>query len=640
MTHQSILLMTATLGLAVPAAAQTVAAPAADPGIVVTANRTPQPLSRVGQSITVIDLPELQRRQSQTVADVLRTVPGVTIARNGGIGGTTSVFIRGAESDQTVALIDGVKLNDPSTPGGGFNFGNLLVGNIERVEVLRGAQSVLWGSQAIAGVVNMITRRPTEDLTLNARGEYGYRNTGNLVANVSGKTGPLSASVGGGWFRTDGISNFAESRGGSEKDGYENWGANANFNLALTDAISIDARGWLSRGRFNLDGFPPPNFAFADVNEESLTREIVGYTGINAALWGGRFRNRLGFAITDTDRRNTSLDGAPFETFRGEGRNERLEYQGVFDIAKGWEATFGAEQEISRFSTRSFGGAPTTGRARIHSFYGNLVASPVAGLTLTGGVRQDDHDRFGGATTFAASGVYTLAASGTTLRASYAEGFKAPSLFQLLSNFGNTQLRPERSKGWDAGVTQSLVDGRLQVSATYFQRDSSDLIIFISCPLPRTGICTDRPFGTFDNVALARARGAEFALTLRPVDALTLQATHGIVDSRNRTPGSSSFDLRLPRRPEHSTSVLVDYRWRFGLETGFTITNVSRSFENAGNTVPLPGYTLADIRAALPIGDRLEITARIENLFDEVYETALRFGQPGRAAYIGARVRV
>jgi vitamin B12 transporter len=640
MTSRSILLMTATLGLAVPAAAQTVAAPAADTSIVVTANRTPQPLSRVGQSITVIDLPELQRRQSQTVADVLRTVPGVTIARNGGIGGTTSVFIRGAESDQTVALIDGVKLNDPSTPGGGFNFGNLLVGNIERIEVLRGAQSVLWGSQAIAGVVNMITRRPTEDLTLNARGEYGYRNTGNLVANVSGKAGPLSASVGGGWFRTDGISNFAESRGGSEKDGYENWGANANFNLAVTDAISIDARGWLSRGRFNLDGFPPPSFAFADVNEESLTREIVGYTGINAALFGGRFRNRLGFAITDTDRRNTSLDGAPVETFRGEGRNERLEYQGVFDIAKGWEATFGAEQEISRFSTSSFGGAPTTGRARIYSVYGNLVASPVAGLTLTGGVRQDDHDRFGGATTFGASGVYALEASGTTLRASYAEGFKAPSLFQLLSNFGNTRLRPERSTGWDAGVTQSLVDGRLQVSATYFQRDSSDLIIFISCPLPRTGICTDRPFGTFDNVALAEARGAEFALTLRPVDALTLQATHGIVDTRNRTPGSSTFDLRLPRRPEHSTSVLVDYRWRFGLETGFTITNVSRSFENAGNTVPLPGYTLADIRAAMPIGDRLEITARIENLFDEVYETALRFGQPGRAAYIGARVRV
>jgi vitamin B12 transporter len=629
----SLFLAAAALVTTTGAVAQT----EADPAIVVTANRTPQPLSRVGQTITVIDLPELTRRQSQNIADVLRTIPGVTVARTGSIGGTASVFIRGADSDQTAALIDGVKLNDPSTPGGGFDFGNLMVGNIERIEVLRGAQSVLWGSQAVAGVVNMITRRPTEDLTLNTRAEYGYRNTGTLVANVAGKTGPLSLSAGGGWFRTDGISNFAESRGGIEKDGYENWGANANANLAITDSISLDARGWFSRGRFNLDGFAPPSFAFGDTNEESLTREIVGYTGLNAALFDGRLRNRLGFAITDTDRRITALAGIPAETFRGEGRNERLEYQGVFDISKGWQAVFGAEQEISRFSSSSFGGAPTLGRARIYSLYGQLVASPVAGLTLTGGLRQDDHDRFGGATTFGASGVYTLA--GTTLRASYAEGFKVPSLFQLLSNFGNTQLRPERSQGWDAGVTQNLIDGRMQISATYFQRDSRDLIIFISCPT-LTGICTNRPFGTYDNVGKARASGVELAITLKPTDALTLQASHGFVDSRNRTTGTANFDRRLPRRPEHSTSVLVDYRWSFGLETGVTLLNVSRAFENAANTTRLPGYTLVDIRAAYPIGRHLELTARIENLFDEAYEAAFRFGQPGRAGYVGARVRL
>lgn len=607
--------------------------------IVVTANRTPQPLARVGQTISVVDLAELERRQAQNVADVLRTLPGVTTARSGGLGGNASVFIRGADSDQTVALIDGVKLNDPSTPGGGFNFGNLMVGNIERIEVLRGAQSVLWGSQAIAGVVNMITRRPAEALAINARGEYGYRNTGNLVANASGKAGPVSASLGGGWLRTDGISALAENRGGREPDGYEHWGANANVNLAISDAVSIDARGWLSRARTNLDGFPPPSFAFADVNEESTTREVVGYTGLNAALLGGRLRNRLGFAITDTDRRNTALDGQPRETFRGEGRNERLEYQGIVDIADGWEATFGAEQEISRFTTAS-GGAPTTGRARLHSLYGNLVATPATGLTLTAGLRRDDHDRFGDATSFGASGVYTLAATGTTLRASYAEGFKVPSLFQLLSNFGNRALRPERAEGWDAGVTQSLADGRMQFSATLFQRTSRDLIIFISCTTPRTGICVDRPFGTYDNVARARAEGAEFALTLRPVDALTVQASHGIVNSRNRTPGSASFNARLPRRPEHSTSLVIDYRWDFGLATGLSVLNVGRSFENAANSVRLPGYTLVDIRAGLPIGRNLELTARIENLFNAAYETALRFGQPGRAGYIGARVQM
>ncbi len=612
-----------------------VAAPAET--IVVTANRTPQPLNRVGQSISVVDRPELDRRQSQSVADVLRTLPGVSIARNGGLGGVATVFIRGAESDQTVALIDGVKLNDPSTVGGGFNFGNLLVGNIERIEVLRGSQSVLWGSQAIGGVVNMVTRRPGEALRVNARAEYGWRDTANLVGNVSGKLGPLSASVGGGWLRSDGISNFSERRGGRERDGYENLGANANFNLALSDDISLDARGFYSRGRFNADGFAPPNFSFGDVNEENITREIVAYTGLNAALLDGRWQNRLGFAYTDTDRRNTALDGAPFVTFDGQGRNERLEYQGVIDVAKGWQATFGAEQEISRYTAASFGGAPTSARASIRSLYAQAVATPLAGLTATLGLRHDDHNRFGGATTFGASGVYAIAATGTTLRASHAEGFKAPSLFQLFSNFGNQQLRPERSTGWDAGITQVLAGGRMDFSATYFQRTSSDLIIFIGCA-SQTGICVNRPFGTYDNVARARAQGLELALTMRPTDDLTLQVTHGTVDARNTTAGNANQNRRLARRPEQSSSILVDYRWSFGLNTGATLTNVSRSFENAANTVALPGYTLVDLRAALPIGRRLELTARIENLFNAAYETALNFGQPGRAAYVGLRV--
>src|SRR6185295_2373488 len=141
--------------------------------VVVTATRTEQSLSEVGQSISVIDADAIRQRQSDSVVDLLRNVPGVTFARNGGIGTSTSVFIRGAENDQTVALIDGVKLNDPSSPGGGFNFGNLLVGNIARIEVLRGSQSVLWGSQAIGGVVSLTTTEPTEELSANARAEYG-----------------------------------------------------------------------------------------------------------------------------------------------------------------------------------------------------------------------------------------------------------------------------------------------------------------------------------------------------------------------------------------------------------------------------------------------------------------------------------
>jgi len=603
--------------------------------IVVTANRSPQPLNRVGQSISVLESAEIERRQSANVSDLLRNVPGVAVARNGGIGGTVGVFIRGADSDQTVTLIDGVKINDPASPGGGFNFGNLLTGNIDRIEVLRGPSSVLWGSQAIGGVVNMITRQPTEEVQANLRGEYGFRDTSQVVGNVSGKAGPVSASVGAGYFRTDGISALSEARGGQEPDGFENFGANANLNLALGDAISIDARGWFSDGTTGIDGFAPPSFAFGDTLETTDTREIVGYTGINAAFLDGRWRNRLGFALTDTRRRNRN---AGSETFAGDGRNERYEYQGIFDVSQGWQLTAGLEREISRYTTTSFG-STTRGRARIDSIYGQAVATPVAGLSLTAGLRHDDHDRFGGATTFGASGVWTPGSTGTTIRASYSEGFKAPSLFQLQSDFGNQTLRPERSRGWDAGVTQRLIEDTLEASATWFHRTSTDLIDFASCPRPLTGICTNRPFGTFDNILKAISQGIEITLQLRPVKALQLQANFTWLDAQNRAETSPNFDRQLARRPRLSINTLVDYQWSFGLTTGATLTHIGASFENASNITRLAGYVLVDLRAAYSITPKIELYGRIENLFDEAYETTFRFGQPGRAGFAGVRLR-
>lgn len=602
--------------------------------IIVTASRGETPLSQVGQSVTVITAEDIATRQSAAVVDLLRTVPGVTFTRNGGLGTSTSVNIRGADSDQTVALIDGVKLNDPSSPGSGFNFGNLLTGNIERIEVVRGSQSVLWGSQAIGGVINIITREPTEELTLNANAEYGWRDTGQVVGNVSGKFGPVSASVGAGYLRSDSFSTFNEARGATERDGYENYGANAKFNIALSDAISVDLRGWYSNGKVGIDGFPAPTFAFGDTNETAQTEELVGYAGLNLALLDGRFRNRFAFAYTDTARENLDLSGAtPFQTFDAKGKNERLEYQGNFDITDGYALTFGAESEKSSFRSSSFGGPIARADARIDSVYGQLSASPFSGLTLTAGARYDDHDTFGGKTTLAANGVYSPNDGATTVRASYGEGFKTPSLFQLFSDYGNTTLNPETSKGWDAGISQKLLDGAIEVGATWFHRNTANQIVFISCSLPLTGICTGRPFGTYDNVARARAQGLEFGLTLKPVEALTVQANYSWIDAENRANG-----LQLARRPSQSVNASIDYKWTFGLETGATATVVGDSFDNASNTRRLDGYVLVDLRASYPVTNGVSVYGRIENLFDEQYETIFRYGTPRRAAYAGVRL--
>lgn len=622
MRFSTYLLLTAAIIAPTPALADDGEA------IVVTATRAEKPLSEIGQSISVITQDDIETRQAVAVVDLLRNVPGVTFTRNGGIGSTTNINIRGAESDHTVALIDGVKLNDPSAPGGGFSFADLLTGNIARIEVVRGSQSVLWGSQAIGGVVNMITRDPTEELAVNAHAEYGYRDTVQTVGNLSGKFGPVAASVGAGYFRTDGISTLNEDRGGTEKDGYRNFSANGKVVVTLTDAISLDLRGWYSDARNDFDAV----FIPADSSEYGKTKEFVGYSGLNLALFDGRLRNRFAFAYTNVKRDNFDPEGFLFQTFDAKGENERFEYQGILDLSEGVDATFGAETETSRFATSSYGGPVSRARAQIDSVYGQLSVTPITGFTATGGLRYDDHNTFGGETTFAANAVYSPNDGATTIRASYGEGFKAPSLFQLMSEYGNDGLQPETSKSWDAGITQRLLGGAIEVGATWFHRDTNNLIDFVSCPV-QTGICENRPFGTYDNVRRARAEGVELSMVLKPVEALDLSANYTWLDTENRDTG-----LDLARRPRQSVNASIDYRWPFGLQTGATITHVDSSFDNASNSRKLEGYVLVDVRASLPVTEKIELYGRIENLFDERYETIFRYGQPGRAAYAGVRL--
>ncbi len=589
--------------------------------IVVTANRTERAISQVGESVTVVEEEEIVNRQPSDVLDVLRTVPGVTFNRNGGIGTNAGVSIRGAESDQTVVLIDGVKLNDPASPGGGFNFGPLLLGNIARVEVVRGSQSVLYGSQAIGGVVNLITREPTEELGMFARAEYGALDTAELTGNVSGRFGPVAASIGASYLHTDGISAFSEARGGAERDGFESLGVNGKIDIALSENLSIDLRGFYADGEVGIDGFPAPDYVFADVDEVSYRNDFVGYAGLNADFLDGRFRNRLGFAYTNIDRRNFNFD-TDTETFDANGENRRYEYQGVFDAAEFVELVFGAEREESDFRSGT-----DEADVWINSVYGQVNLSPVTGLSLTGGVRYDDHETFGDATTFAASGAYTPNSGDTVVRASYGEGFKAPSLYQIYSTYGNPALLPEESESWDVGITHSFLDRRAQIGVTYFERDSTNLIGFVSTATP--------PFGFYDNTELASAKGWEFGLAVRPVDGFDVALNYTDIDAIDETTGN-----KLARRAEDKADLVVDYRMSNGIGIGATVLVVGDSFDNASNTRQLDGYVVADLRASYGVTEQLEIFGRVENLFDEEYETVYRYGQPGRAVFGGVRFRM
>ena len=630
---KTFLLLSAAAAIASPAYAQSI--PDGDtPELVVTAARVAQPASEVGQAVTVIDRAEIERRQTTVVSDLLATTPGVTVTRNGSIGALASVRIRGAEADQTLVVIDGVRVNDPSSTGGGFNFANLLSSSVERIEVLRGPNSVPWGSQAIGGVVNIITATPTEGVQARANAEYGYADSVFASAGVSGAKGPVSGSLTGGYLRTDGISSAAS---GTERDGYRQYGAAGRLGVEFAPGIGLDLRGYYADSKVDIDGFPAPDYVLADTPEYSKTQELYGYAGLHANFADGRFNNRVAFTIADINRDNYDPTFGADPSFIGRGRSERYEYQGDFRPLDQVRVVAGVERENSRYSD-GFSYADTG----ITSVYGQLIVKPIDILTLTGGVRNDDHDDFGNHTTFGANAALALR-TGTTLRASYGEGFKAPTLYQLFSDYGNRGLDPETARNFDVGVEQAFLDNRARAGVTYFNRRTRNQIDFRACSdaeQATTGsICVDRPFGVYANIARAEADGAEFTLALRPVDALTLTANYSYIRTENRSIGDD-FGKTLARRPTQTASVNADYRFPFGLSIGGTVTMVGDSFDDTASLVRLDGYALGGVRAEFPIGDRFAVYGRVDNITDASYQTIAGYGTYGRAAYGGVRLRL
>ncbi len=592
------------------------------PTIVVTAVGVDQRLDESGQAITLLTREDLETRQSTSVADLLSTTPGITVSRAGGPGQTTAVRIRGAEDSQTLVLIDGVRVNDPASPGGAFDFGNLLTGNIDRIEVLRGPNSVPWGSQAIGGVVNIVTA-PVNGA--NLRAEYGYRNSKQIVGQAGGAFGIVTASLGGGYFDDDGISAY---KNGTERDGYRQYAGNARVGVAFSDTVSLDLRGYYADSKVQFDGFPPPFYSFADTAEFSKTQQAFGYAGLNVALFGGALKNRIAFTLSDTARDSFDPAFGTAPSFIARGRVERFEYQGDATISDGLRAVFGVERETSRFrdDVSRYGTGVTSG-------YLQAILKPFDALTLTGGVRVDDHKTYGTQTTVSSNAALRLG-SGTIIRASYGEGFKAPTLYQLFSDYGNDTLKPETAQSYDVGIEQSLIDGTLKAGITAFRRNTTNQIDFFGCFGSTNPRCATRPFGFYDNIARTRAEGVEAFLEIRPTSNLTVAANYSLTDATNRLTGQA-----LLRRPKNSINASIDWTARDWLKLGASVQTVSDSVDGFGGTIRLDGYTLAAIRAAVPIGDHFELYGRVENLFDVKYETVSGYGTLGRNAHIGVRAK-
>ncbi len=630
-------------------------APAPDPAsspdadsIIVTATRVPTPVDQVVSSVTVLDKPAIDRSQDIDVLGLLARTPGVSFSRNGGYGTDATLRIRGAEGDQTVLVVDGVKMTDPASPDGSYNFGNLLIDDASRIEVLRGPQSTLWGSQAIGGVVNIVTPLATKSLEGSFDVEAGSRETADSRAAIGGKDGPVTWRLAGEAFTTDGISTFDKRLGGQEADGYTNRAAQSRALIAIAPGISADLRGYYSKSRTDLDGFDDVTFARSDTPEFETNRQWFGYGGLNVDLFDGRLRNRIGYSLSETRRENIDPRDDPFEdrTFVGFGRSRRLDYQGTLAIAKGWNAVFGVEDERSRFTSSSpaFGQTvPDEGRATQTDEYAQINGEVVSGLTLTGGVRHAHYSTYGGRYLFSGGAAWKLS-TGTILRASYGEGFKAPSLYQLFSQYGNEALKPTESKGWEGGVTQRLLGDRIEVGATYFERRTRNLIVFNSCfgtPAGVDPLCDSHPVsqGYYQNINRSKAQGIELIGSVKPVEGLSIDGNYSWTKSVDRTAGAT-FGNWLPRRPRQQANGSISYQWPFGLVTGAAVRHDGHSFDTASNATRLDGYTLVDLRVEMPLLKRFTVFARAENVGNVHYETSYSYGSLGRSIYAGIRARL
>jgi len=582
--------------------------PLPDDAITVTATGLWSKREDAGQSISVITAADIANIQGADPVRVIERLPGVSLARSGGLGSQTALFVRGANSEQLLVMIDGIRVTDQASPSGGFDLGTLLNGGIGRIELLRGSNSLAWGSEAIGGVLAVTS---DERDGMRAAIEYGAHDT--LDAQVQGGLSGDSygLALNGGYTRSDGISAYAP---GAEADAYRQWRVGGRGHFDLSDGLKVVAAGRYADSKIDFDGFPPPFYAFADTPEYQTTKQGSGRVGLEYA--GNGFQLSSGVAMSDTRRAYYDPTYGPAANFDTVGRGVHADLKGRADLTDSVTLDFGGDADWSRFSTM-FDPQQTARILGAHALLGYHSGR----LNLTAGGRIDDHDRFGSQWTFGANGSFELA-DGLRLRASWGQGFKAPTLSQLYGFGGNTALKPEQSEAYDAGLDYTTANGAFKLGATVFRRDSTNLIDYVW------------PAGYF-NIGRARAQGFELEGQAKVTERFTMRAAFTYLDTTNRV-----TNRQLARRPSQALSASFDWRTPLNdLALGADFRLVGDRFDNASNSVPLDGYALVTLRASMPVGEHFELFGRVENVTDETYQTVAGYGSYGRSAYGGVRLK-
>lgn len=602
------------------------------PTVVVTADRFPTDPDKVTSSYTVVPQEEMQRRQLRTAGEVLKTVPGVSVQQSGGPGTQTSVFIRGANSNHTLVLIDGITVNDPSTPNGAPDFANFLTENLDRIEIVRGPMSTMYGSQAIGGVVNLVTKAGKGPMNGAAFTELGTRLWSNSGAYVRGSEGRFNYNLTfAGMFTPNDTpvpARFTPPGGFVDIDPYRNITFASRLGFEINDNTQVS---WFSRfinTRINYD-----QVGQEDPMANGYTQQFYNRLEVDGSYFDGRWKPVLGVNYSTIYRHDMDFPSAqnPFPFSQDSyfnGRRLQADWKNLVTIIPEVDVIAGVDFD-QQWAYNNTDGTQGWGAMAQTGLYGQVRLNPFEGFNLNVGGRVDLNNTFGTVTTWRAGASYLWAPTDTKVKASYGTAFKAPSLFELYGGGffcgGNRNIQPEWSRGYEVGVEQGLFDRKVKAGITYFFNTYWNLI---QCP---------PPFTSLQNVANAQSEGFETFVQVSPFKWFDLTFDYTFTIARNvdgnvplvRRP-QDVFNIRAEVRPWEDTlfgvGVLqVSSRWDFNATTGAIMQ-------------PSP-YTLLRFTAQYDVIKNVQLFARAENALNVVYEEPEGFQAPYFQAFFGVKAK-
>lgn len=602
--------------------------------IIVTGTRLETTERTEGSAVTVLTQQQLEDGQYRSAKDALQQVPGLDVVQSGGPGGNTAIFIRGADSGQTLVMLDGIELNNPASTNRGFNMANLTLENIERVEVIRGPQSTIYGSDAMGGVINLISKKAEKGVHVSATSEAGSFSSFNQIANLSYGSDPIDVSTSITQQDLGSVSAASQKYGNNEPDRYHNTSLSSRIRATPSDLFDLS-----STVRYNTTSNDLDNFGGAGGDDPNRTLDSGDFF-TRGDLTGHFLSKTLTPTAYVTYTRQTMQDtnypdAINLDTLDSSFNGDVFTYGGRLNWSPGKILSLvgGVESQRERADSYYFSDGPygpyqdeLYGRsAQDDAYYVEGRLAYDESLYVDAGVRHDQHSIFGNHTTFKVAPAW-LVTSTTKLHGSVGTGFKAPSLVQLYSSYGNPDLQAEDSVGWDIGIDQDIIKDKASVSLTYFRNTFDNLITF------------DPANYLLANIDSANTQGLEVGTDITPVEDLSVRVAYTYTDTENDLTGES-----LLRRPRNKAAVTAVYsptkrlraqvQWRVYSSRGDYDYNAYPP-----SRVTLAGYGIVDIALSYQLSSQFEIISRVDNLFDQSYEEVFGYGTMGTTAFGGIKV--